>query len=59
MHKQPSKRWLCLLCGFIYDESEGLPTDGISPGTRWEDVPESWACPDCDATKSDFQMIEI
>lgn len=37
------KFWLCLVCGFIYDESNGMPEDGIAPGTRWEDVPEDWA----------------
>jgi rubredoxin len=44
---------------FVYDEAAGLPEDGIAPGTRWEDVPESWTCPDCAATKRDFQMIEL
>ena len=53
------KRWECELCAFVYDEALGLPEDGIAPGTRWQDVPESWSCPDCSATKSDFQMIEI
>ena len=51
--------WMCVLCGFVYDESEGLPDEGIAPGTRWEDVPEDWACPDCGAGKSDFDMIEL
>jgi rubredoxin len=49
----------CLLCAFVYDEEAGLPEEGIPPGTRWEDVPENWTCPDCSATKGDFQMIEI
>jgi rubredoxin len=49
----------CVLCAFVYDEEAGLPDEGIAPGTRWEDVPESWGCPDCSATKSEFQMIEI
>ncbi|MCA1850818.1 MAG: rubredoxin, partial [Beggiatoa sp.] len=33
------KRYMCLICGFIYDEAQGWPGDGIAPGTRWEDVP--------------------
>ena len=41
------KKYLCLICGLIYDESLGWPDDGIKPGTKWEDVPENWACPDC------------
>lgn len=53
------KVWQCILCGFIYDEAAGLPGDGISPGTRWADVPDDWLCPDCSAPKSDFEMVEI
>ena len=53
------KVWQCVLCAFVYDEAAGLPEDGIAPGTRWADVPESWGCPDCSATKKDFEMVEI
>ncbi|MAZ57523.1 MAG: rubredoxin [Gammaproteobacteria bacterium] len=53
------KRYLCLICGLIYDEAHGWPDDGIEPGTKWENVPENWACPDCGAGKEDFDMIEI
>lgn len=53
------KRFLCELCGYIYDEAEGWPEDGIEPGTRWEDVPDTWLCPDCGAMKDDFVMVEI
>jgi len=53
------KRYMCLLCGYIYDEANGWPDDGIPPGTRWEDVPLTWRCPDCGAMKEDFEMIEI
>ena len=49
----------CVLCAFVYDEEAGLPEDGIPAGTRWEDVPDNWSCPDCSATKSEFVMIEI
>jgi len=56
---QEFKRHLCVICGFIYDEKEGWPEDGIAPGTRWEDVPEDWFCPDCGATKEDFEMVVI
>nr|WP_284393993.1 rubredoxin [Devosia yakushimensis] len=55
----PFKSWLCVICGLIYHEQEGWPDDGIAPGTRWEDVPDSWICPDCGAAKADFQMTEI
>jgi rubredoxin len=53
------KRYMCLLCGFIYDEAKGWPDDGIPAGTRWADVPPAWQCPECAATKDDFEMIEI
>ena len=41
------RTWMCVVCGFIYDEAEGLPEEGIAPGTRWEDIPDDWVCPDC------------
>jgi rubredoxin-NAD+ reductase len=53
------KKWLCVICGLIYDEAEGWPKDGIAAGTRWEDVPEDWKCPDCGVGKADFEMIDI
>ncbi|SNR96886.1 rubredoxin-NAD+ reductase [Pseudomonas segetis] len=53
------KKWLCVVCGLIYDEAEGWPKDGIAAGTRWEDVPEDWVCPECGVGKSDFEMLEI
>jgi rubredoxin len=53
------KTWMCLICGFVYDEAAGLPDEGIAPGTRWEDVPMNWTCPECGARKEDFEMVEI
>ena len=53
------KKYVCLVCGFEYDEEKGLPDEGIAPGTRWEDVPEDWLCPDCAVGKSDFEMVEV
>ena len=44
----------CALCSAFYDESVGSPHDGIPAGTRWEDVPSTWTCPDCGAGKEDF-----
>lgn len=58
-HDAGFKVWKCVLCGFAYDEAIGMPVDGIPPGTRWADVPESWLCPDCSASKSDFEMVEV
>ena len=53
------KQYMCVICGFVYDEAKGLPDEGIAPGTRWEDVPLNWQCPECGAGKDDFEMIEI
>ena len=53
------KKWECIVCGLIYDEAEGWPEDDIEPGTKWEDVPEDWICPDCGVGKEDFDMVEI
>lgn len=53
------RSYMCVICGFTYEEDKGLPEHGIAPGTRWEDIPDTWRCPDCGAPKSDFEMIEI
>lgn len=55
----PYKRYLCLLCGYVYDESMGSPEEGIEAGTRWDDLPDDWVCPECGAMKTDFEMIEL
>jgi rubredoxin len=52
------KKYECVICGFIYDEAEGLPDDGFPPGTKWEDIPEDWECPDCGISKFDFDVYE-
>jgi rubredoxin len=58
--RMPSmKRYMCLICGWIYDEAEGAPEEGIAAGTKWEDLPPNWSCPECGARKEDFEMIEI
>lgn len=55
--KVVSAKWQCDLCAFVYDESTGFESDNLAPGTRWEDVPEDWVCPDCAAGKSDFRKV--
>lgn len=51
------RKWLCLTCGHVYDESDGDPESGIAAGTRFEDLPLSWRCPDCGARKEDFELL--
>lgn len=48
-------KYVCLVCGFVYDEAKGIPEAGIAPGSRWEDLPEDWVCPICGATKAEFE----
>jgi rubredoxin len=50
-------KWQCLLCGYIYDPAEGDPTQGIAPGTAFEDLPSDWECPDCGASKDEFEKM--
>lgn len=50
-------KWECP-CGYIYDPAEGDPDNGVDPGTAFEDLPEDWVCPFCDAEKSDFVKID-
>lgn len=47
-------KYICSVCGYIYDESKGIPEAGIAPGTMWNDLPEDWVCPLCGASKSEF-----
>ena len=50
---------MCIVCGWIYNEKEGDADEGLAPGTAWEDVPDDWSCPDCGASKDEFEMVEI
>ena len=52
------KTYMCVICGFVYDEEKGLPEEGIEAGTRWQDVPSDWVCPECGVSKFDFELIE-
>jgi rubredoxin len=56
---QAYQTWMCLICGWVYDEAAGAPEEGIAPGTRWADVPMNWTCPECGARKDDFEMTAI
>ena len=48
------KKYVCELCGYVYDEELGLPEAGIAPGTKFEDLPEDFECPLCGASKDQF-----
>jgi rubredoxin len=47
--------YVCSVCGFVYDEANGMPEAGIAPGTMWGDLPDDWVCPLCGAEKSEFE----
>ena len=53
------KTWVCLICGWVYNEQDGLPDEGIAPGTRFEDIPADWRGPECDVGKEDFVVTEF
>lgn len=48
------KKYVCDVCGYVYDEAEGDPDNGVAAGTKWEDVPEDWVCPLCGVGKDQF-----
>ena len=50
-------QWQCTVCGYVYDEAEGDPENGIAPGTRWQDLPDDWVCPDCGEAKDAFEPL--
>lgn len=52
------KKYECIVCGYVYDEAQGWPDDGIPAGTKWEDIPDDWVCPDCGVGKEDFELIQ-
>ena len=52
------RKFVCTICGYVYDEEKGNPQGGVAPGTRWEDLPDTWVCPLCGAAKSDFRPAD-
>ena len=52
-------KYECTACSYVYDPEQGDPDEGIAPGTKWDDIPISWMCPDCGSGKEDFEMIEV
>lgn len=52
------QKYVCTVCGYIYDEALGSPEDGIVAGTDWENVPDDFSCPLCGASKEEFDLHE-
>ena len=51
-------KYVCKVCGYIYDPAEGDPDNGVAPGTAFEDIPEDWVCPICSVGKEEFEKEE-
>lgn len=52
------KKYICDICGWIYDPVQGVPEIGVQPNTAFEDLPEDFKCPECGAGKSSFSPVE-
>lgn len=55
-NETPFAQYVCLDCGWIYDEAKGDPDRGYAPGTRWADLPDDFKCAECEVLKSDVGM---
>lgn len=53
------KTYLCLICGFVYDEATDRPEDRIAAGTLWANVPLAWSCPECGGAIANFEVAGI
>ncbi len=51
------EKWLCNVCGYIYDPQKGVVMEGIPPDTPFEDLPDEWVCPSCGANKEAFEVM--
>lgn len=49
------EKWICTVCGYTYDPAVGDPDNGIEPGTAFENLPDTWICPDCGVGKELFE----
>ena len=52
------KKYVCTVCGWVYDPAVGDPDNGIAPGTTFEDLPDDFVCPLCGVGKEDFEVQE-
>ncbi len=50
------EKYICDLCGYVYDPAVGDPDNDVAPGTAFADIPDDWVCPDCGAPKSEFSV---
>jgi len=50
-------KFKCTVCGYIYDPAVGDESQGIKPGTKFADLPDSWVCPECGVDKNLFEKV--
>lgn len=51
------EKYRCTICNYIYDPAQGDPDNGVAPGTPFSAIPDSWVCPECGASKADFEKV--
>lgn len=49
------QKYICTMCDYVYDPEIGDPDNGVAPGTKFEDLPDDWTCPDCGEEKEEFE----
>lgn len=52
------QKWVCVICGYVYDPAIGDPENDVDAGTKFEDLPDDWVCPECGAGKDQFEKSE-
>ena len=51
-------KYVCLVCGYVYDPEKGDPDSGVEPGTSFDKLPDDWLCPVCGAGKDQFEKVK-
>jgi rubredoxin len=52
------QKYVCDVCGYVYDPAKGEPAKGIAPGTAFADLPDNWICPECEVGKDQFSPLK-
>ncbi len=53
-----AQKYECIVCGYVYDPEKGDPSADIPPGTPFEKLPDDWVCPECGASKEEFEPTD-
>ncbi len=51
-------KYVCMVCGYVYDPEKGDLASGIAPGIAFESLPEDWTCPECGVGKEQFEKMQ-